>query len=280
MLRIGTAGWMYNDWKGVVYPAGEKDPLVFMSFLLDVLEINATFYRPPTKPMARSWVRRVTHNSEFRFTLKASRVWTHKGTAGEDVSAYLNVCSIFQEENRFGGILFQFPWKFERTPENLNYLLHITEPFRNFPRIVEVRHRSFESQNFLRFLEENSLSLANIDQPIFGKDFRPSAHVTHTPAYLRMHGRNYRHWIRHDEPWQRYDYLYSEEELSSWKAHIDRLLNQSDDVYVILNNHYRGQAVANCFQLKRMFGQAAPDPPATLMFQFPDSFPGAEYPRS
>ena len=59
---MGTAGWSYKDWEGVLYPKPhprEFDPLTFLSRYVDVVEVNSTFYRPVDPDVARRWVDRV-----------------------------------------------------------------------------------------------------------------------------------------------------------------------------------------------------------------------------
>src|SRR5215204_7057458 len=89
-IHIGPAGWSYKDWKGVVYPhkAGSKlDPLSYLAQFFDTIEINSSFYRPPTPSTTKSWARRVAANPAFTFTAKLHRVFTHergKATANDD----------------------------------------------------------------------------------------------------------------------------------------------------------------------------------------------------
>jgi uncharacterized protein YecE (DUF72 family) len=80
MIRIGTAGWEYPDWYGVVYPkkrSARFDPLAAMSEIFDTIEINSTFYRTPSPRAAESWARRIAANPAFLFTLKLPRTFTH-----------------------------------------------------------------------------------------------------------------------------------------------------------------------------------------------------------
>jgi len=85
--------------------------------------------------------------------------------------------------------------------------------------------------------------------------------VTSKIAYVRLHGRNYEKWFAHTESWERYNYLYSREELEPW---VDRIqtMAQSKETYVITNNHFRGQAVVNAADLKAAMGQGGRVPPA------------------
>ena len=84
-IRVGTAGWSYEDWNGIVYP--EKpgrgfDQLGMMASLFDTNEINSTFYRIPDPRMTEGWARRVAHNPRFAFTAKLFRGFTHERKAG------------------------------------------------------------------------------------------------------------------------------------------------------------------------------------------------------
>ena len=83
MIRVGVAGWDYADWNGIVYPAGAGrgfDRLAWVARLVDVVEINSTFYRPAAPRVAESWLRRTESLREFTFTAKAHRSCTHETT--------------------------------------------------------------------------------------------------------------------------------------------------------------------------------------------------------
>jgi uncharacterized protein YecE (DUF72 family) len=112
------------------------------------------------------------------------------------------------------------------------------------------------------------VSWVNVDQPLFHDSVKPSDTVTGPIAYARFHGRNYEKWFSHDESWERYNYLYSREELTPW---IDRIssMARSHDTYVITNNHFRGQAIVNAGELKRGLGLDGSVPPQ-LKEHYPD----------
>ena len=81
IIRIGPAGWSYKDWEGVVYPQkpGKNfDPLVYLARFFNTIEINSSFYRPPTVSTTESWARRVASNKSFTFTAKLHRLFTHE----------------------------------------------------------------------------------------------------------------------------------------------------------------------------------------------------------
>jgi uncharacterized protein YecE (DUF72 family) len=73
MIRFGTAGWMYKDWEGIVYPADKPpgfDPLHFLAQYFTTVEVNSTFYGPALPKTAEKWIARVSDFPDFRFTAK------------------------------------------------------------------------------------------------------------------------------------------------------------------------------------------------------------------
>jgi uncharacterized protein YecE (DUF72 family) len=263
-MRFGVAGWDYKDWWGVVYPAVRPrrfDPLSFLSRYFDTIEINSTFYNPGSSSAATNWARRVRHNSEFMFTAKLWRRFTHdrgKAWTPEEVDQTKATLAALADAGRLGCVLAQFPWSFKYNPESLEWLGDVLGAFSEFPRSVEVRHSSWNDPAFYAWLAERDVGVVNVDQPLFGKSIRPDAKLTAATGYVRLHGRNYENWFRDTaETHERYDYLYTAEELNGWLDRIHELAKRARDVYVITNNHYRGQAPANAAMLKRMHG--APD---------------------
>ena len=122
-----------------------------------------------------------------------------------------------------------------------------------------------------RLLGDHRAAFCNIDQPLFEDSIKPSA-VSTTPdfAYVRLHGRNYKNWFREDAGRDdRYDYLYAADELEEWITRIKDLGTKSGKVYVITNNHYRGQAMANALQIRNMITGEKVDIPDLLLEKYP-----------
>ena len=266
-IRVGPAGWSYKDWEGTVYPphGSRFDHLAYLADWFDTIEINSSFYRIPPATHAKSWVRRVAANSEFRFTAKSYRGFTHEKNplSPEETAAFREFLDPLAAAGRLGCVLHQFPWSFRNTPESRGRLRELIDAFREFPQVVEVRHGSFQSDEFVGFLRELDAGFANVDQPLFSDSVAPATVVTGEVAYARFHGRNYQKWFAHEESWERYDYLYSREELEPWVGRI-RTMAAENDVYVITNNHFRGQAIVNAGDLKRELGQSAALPPQVV----------------
>ncbi|MDP9193306.1 MAG: DUF72 domain-containing protein [Acidobacteriota bacterium] len=263
-IRVGPAGWSYPDWEKVVYPPhGSKfDHLAYLSSFFDTIEINSPFYRVPPASHAKSWIRRVAENPDFRFTTKVFRGFTHEkaALAEDDVAAFRNYLDPLMDANRLGAILLQFPWSFKNTPEAIDKLTALFRAFESYPKALEVRHSSFQNQEFTSFLDEHDVSWVNVDQPLFNDSVKPADAVTGPLAYVRFHGRNYQKWFAHEESWERYNYLYSKEELQPWVTRIESMA-ESKDVFVITNNHFRGQAIVNAGDLEESLGLRSKLPP-------------------
>jgi uncharacterized protein YecE (DUF72 family) len=274
-VRIGTAGWMYKDWEGIVYPPARRsfDRLEFMASLFDTSEINSTFYRIPPPSMARDWARRVAHNSLFLFTAKLYRAFTHERNAtGQDEQAVAEAMGALADAGRLGCVLVQVPMSFHRTPENRDALEKIFERFGSFPMAAEFRHFSWNTPETLRFLEDRRVGFVNIDQPRLKGNLPGTSYVTGPIAYYRFHGRNAAKWFGpNTSNEERYNYLYNEKELEPWAERIreGRAGRADANAFAVMNNHFRGQAVANALQLQQMLIGETRSVPESLRETYP-----------
>jgi uncharacterized protein YecE (DUF72 family) len=273
---IGTAGWSYKDWEGVVYPAQKgRDfhALYFLGQYINIVEINSTFYRPPVMRISLSWVKKVEGFEDFLFAVKIHRIFTHnrKDFSHKEVDEFKLGIEPLVTAGRLAAILLQFPWSFANTVANMNYLIKLFELFSGFPLALEVRHGTWADSQFCELLAEHKVCFVNIDQPLINNSIAPSAIVTHPEfSYVRLHGRNYKDWFRDGAGRDaRYNYLYSKSELDEWVDRIRNLGTKSDKVFVITNNHYRGQAMTNALQIKNMVTGEKLEVPDTLLAEYP-----------
>lgn len=272
MVRIGPAGWSYRDWWGPVYPVPRPtkfDELAWLARYFDTIEVNSTFYRPATRSTALRWAQRVASNDRFRFTVKLWQRFTHERDSrwsAADSSETRNAITALQEDGRLGAVLAQFPWSFKRDARNRAWLDALTKEFADLPLVIEIRHDSWNTPEFYASLSERGVGFVNIDQPPHSHGIEPSARATSQTGYVRVHGRNAANWFREDAGVNdRYDYLYSAAELLPWADRVRQISLFADEIYVITNNHFEGQAVANAVMLTSMLsGRPAPAPPPTL----------------
>jgi len=273
---IGTAGWSYPDWEGIVYPEEKTaafHPLVFLAQYINIVEINSTFYRPPSIRISFSWIKRVENYPDFLFSVKLHQIFTHqrKDFTQKDADDFKLGIEPLRANNRLASILIQFPWSFARTASNIEYLTRLFGLFTDYPLALEVRHSSWNRPDFYELLTEYKVCFCNIDQPIFQSSIKPSSTITNPKfSYVRLHGRNYKNWFKQDAGRdERYNYLYTKDELEEWINRIKDLGKESSKVFVITNNHYRGQALANALQIKNMVTGEKLDIPDLLLVQFP-----------
>jgi len=273
-IRFGPAGWSYDDWNGIVYPAHRPHGFheaEYLASFFDTIEINTTFYHPPRAEISRSWIRRVQHNPNFRFTAKLWQRFTHDRAASrQDERVFKQGVEPLLEAGLLGALLMQFPWSFKNNKENREYVGGLVMQFMEFPLVLEVRHESWNTPEVYRMLHELGVGFCNIDQPVIGRSIRPSGRSTSPLGYVRLHGRNYEHWFTSSEhPEERYDYLYSVGELEDWAERIRHVAEAAETTYVITNNHFRGKAVANALQLISIVRNQTVPVPAALAAEYP-----------
>jgi uncharacterized protein YecE (DUF72 family) len=275
IIRIGPAGWSYKDWETVVYPQkpGKNfDPLEYLARFFNTIEVNSSFYRPLAPSTTEARAKRVAHNKAFTFTAKLHRLFTHeRGKATrKDEKEFREGMTPLVKAKKLGAILLQFPWSFKNTDEDRVYLTKLLEKFSDYPLVLEVRHTSWNNESVYEWLEERGVGICNIDQPVFKRSIRPAARTTSPVGYVRMHGRNYQNWFRDKAPRdERYNYLYSLDELDPWLTRIKQVAKQTRETYVITNNHFRGQAAVNALEIKAALEEELVPAPQPLFQHYP-----------
>jgi len=275
-LRIGPAGWSYPDWAGVVYPgrrpAGFHEAAYLAEFF-DVIEINSSFYQPIRPEHALLWLERVSANPRFLFTAKLWQRFTHDPSPNsEDERAVRGGFDVLREAGRLGAVLLQFPFSFHRSPETMLYLETLLRRFSDYPLVVEVRHASWRARETFDLLRERGAGFCNIDQPVIGHSLEPSAEATSAVGYVRLHGRRYDTWFSDDAalpPHERYNYLYSQQELAPWVSRIRKVAEHAPRTFVVANNHYLGKGVVNALQLISLLKGEKVKVPETLRQHYP-----------
>ena len=255
-IRVGPAGWSYSDWSGYVYPSPRPKGFHEASYLaefFDTIEINTSFYQPLRPDHAALWLERIAANTTFLFTAKHWQRFTQDPSASaEDERAVRAGFDVLHKEGKLGAVLLQFPFSFHCTRETVAYLTAVLKRFADYPLVVELRHASWQTKETLELLREHHAGFCNIDQPLIGRSLVPSAEVTSPVGYVRLHGRRYDTWFSDDPAspaHERYNYLYSADELDPWVTRIRSISEHTRDTFVITNNHYQGKAVVNALQL-------------------------------
>ncbi len=276
-LRIGPAGWSYSDWAGYVYPTPRPKGFheaTYLAQFFDTIEINTSFYQPLNPEHAKQWIERVSANPRFVFTAKMWQKFTHDpGATAEDERAVRAGFDVLHEAGKLGAVLLQFPFAFHRNAETTDYLAALLKRFADYPLAVEVRHATWNDPEVFALLREHQTAFCNIDQPVIGRSLAPSAEITSAIGYVRLHGRRYDTWFSDDPEvpqHERYNYLYSAEELAPWGNRIREVSEQTRQTFVITNNHYLGKAVVNALELISMLKATKVQVPEPLRLRYPE----------
>jgi uncharacterized protein YecE (DUF72 family) len=300
-IRIGTCSWADDALSKHLYPkglpAGER--LGYYAQHFDTVEVDSTYYRLPAEEMVQRWAERTP--DDFVMHVKAFGLMTRhpvklealppdlreeaptddKGRVerpsrefrGEVFRRFLEALEPLRSAGKLGGILFQFPSYVVFKDRSLGYLQWAREQIGDDGMLVEFRHVSWlddeHRDETLRFLEELRATHVIVDAPRIegAKNVAPTVLALTSPtAYVRFHGRNAETWNkRGGSASERFDYLYSDEELQEWVGPLRELAEGAEQAYAFFNNNAtspdgRGgrmaQAAANAKELQRLL-QAA-----------------------
>lgn len=249
---VGTSGYSFQDWKGTFYPATiqNRDMLPYYAGFFSVAEINATYYRIPGRRTFEAMLKKVRPG--FEFVVKTHQDMTHSRKAGEgEYRIYAESIAPLVDSGQLSGLLAQFPWSFQFSEANADYLLRMRDNLPSSPLVVEFRHASWLRDETYDLFRREGLVYCCVDEPRL-KGLLPSQEVVTSDnvAYVRLHGRNAKHW------WQggalRYDYSYSEEQLNEWAERLRRMGSKATKVFVLFNNCHLGQAAQNATVMKEM----------------------------
>jgi uncharacterized protein YecE (DUF72 family) len=293
-IKIGTSGYSYpgaspKGWYGAFYPdrkSKQFDELKYYSQIFNTCEINNTFYRPPSVTVAKSWADKTP--AEFTFAIKLWQKFTHpvrisrkkseeqwEPASQRDFDDFRAGILPLAEAGKLGVLLLQYPSGFHSSPENMEKIERTLRRFYDYPKVVELRHRSWneQSSDVKALLLENRASEVLIDEPKFATSIRQEAEAIGDIFYFRAHGRNAKAWWNPKESWQRYDYLYSREEVRRHAEKIKTAAGQSGikKAFAFYNNHARANAAANAIMLSQELDvRLNAMPPEAMVTKFPE----------
>jgi uncharacterized protein YecE (DUF72 family) len=271
-IACGIAGWSYPDWEGYVYPPGTRDRLAFVAPFVDMIEINSTFYSPPSPRNASSWFQRTAHLPGFFFTAKLHKDITHRGRIDPAiVRAFHAAFSPMAEAGRLRHLLAQFRYDFADNADAREHLAAIHEHFGSLAHVVlELRHNSWQSQDALAFLASQDITVANLDYPRSSTAFDLPRCTIGKDAYLRLHGRNTKAWFSKDAGRdETYNYAYTSREIEDIVLRATELASMSTSLTLVANNHYQGKELMNVLEIKAALTGKRVDVPPPLADRYP-----------
>jgi uncharacterized protein YecE (DUF72 family) len=272
-IRIGTCSWADDALVKHWYPKGVRsaeERLRYYAEQFSTVEVDSTYYRLPDEPMVARWAERtpdgfVMHVKAFgvmtRHPVKAEQLPTDLRDAvpvdergrvdrpprelrAEVFARFHDALEPLRSTGKLGGILLQFPPYIVAKDSSREYLSWAVDQLRGDRPLVEFRHRSWlDEENrapTLAFLEELGATNVVVDAPrTEAKNLVPTVVARTSPlAYVRMHGRNAATWnARGGSASDRFDYLYSDDELREWAGPLADLGRQVEEVYVLFNNN-------------------------------------------
>ncbi|MCE5199196.1 MAG: DUF72 domain-containing protein [Armatimonadota bacterium] len=255
MLYIGTSGFSYDDWVGTFYPekTPKKNMLAYYARVFPAVEINSTYYAIPPASSFAAMARNTPEN--FKFVVKAHKEMTHADQPEQGAfDAFFSAVEPLKEAGKLGCILVQYPWGFKRTHENEARLLELKDRVGGLPTVIELRNQEWAADETYDFLGNLGLGFCCVDEPELNGLMPRTATRTSGIGYVRFHGRNSEKWWQHDQAYERYNYLYPEEELQEWVPKVAAIDNGASDTYLFFNNHYKGKAADNARAFARMLG--------------------------
>ncbi len=254
-IHIGTSGYVFQDWRGEFYPKGlsQHKWLDYYANHFTVVEINATYYRLLPESSFESMIRKTP--DAFKFWVKVPSEVTHgKGDASKALNSFIESIRPLQSNNRLCGVLAQFPPSFKYSDQKLLYLRWLNEMTLDIPIAIEFRSDSWSNKPTHDTLKEWNLITVIPDLPALSGLPKPDIRISGNTGYVRFHGRNEHTWYD-SRAGDRYDYDYTEDELTNWLPVITEMDELAAHTYLFFNNCHAGQAVKNAKMMHRILSK-------------------------
>jgi uncharacterized protein YecE (DUF72 family) len=286
-IYCGTCGWTDRTLiQSGFYPSEAStaaERLKYYAQQFPLVEVDSTYYSPPSERNAELWAERTPSN--FTFNIKAYGLLTHHPvevrTLPKSVQAllpaslekkrlyaselppeamdllwrmHIEALRPLAEQGKLGCVLFQFPPWFRKNRDNVAYLEQLSDRL-PYPVAVEFRGGGWmdekRQRSTLQILERRGLAYVVVDEPQGFKTSVPPVIACTAPlAVLRFHGHNHENWEKRGiSATERFKYLYSEDELKTWISPVRELAQLADQVHALMNNCYSDYAVRNARQL-------------------------------
>lgn len=265
-IYVGTSSWAdHTDFYPPDLPGNRK--IQYYAQRFPIVEINSTFYRLMPARNFSLWAERTP--AHFIFDVKPYKqlTWHDRENPPDEAVARAFSESIqpLREAKKLGALHFQFPPWYAHSPRNLDYILRLREVYPEDRLSVEFRHRSWltgeATAEVVEALRQAGISLTVVDEPQVGTGSIPTVLEVTNPALVivRFHGRNAKTWyLRAKTTAERFDYLYTPEELREWVPRLGELAERAEEIHALFNNNARDYAVQNGRQLRLYLREGLP----------------------
>jgi uncharacterized protein YecE (DUF72 family) len=265
-IRIGVCSFADEGLLKHWYPRGVSSPkgrLAYYSERFDTVEVDSPFYHLPDPAVTGRWAQRTP--PEFLFHVKAHKSMTGHEEADQEraFSEFRASVEPLELSGKLRSILVQYHPRVVKSSEAKEELARVRPLLDPLVPLVEFRHRSWleddERADTLTFLEENGLAYVSVDAPPTRASnvLPPVAAATHRVAYVRFHGRNVKTWnIKAEKSSERFNWMYTPEELSEWVEKLHALAENADEVYAMFNNNRDDFAPRSAVLLRGLLDEA------------------------
>jgi uncharacterized protein YecE (DUF72 family) len=219
------------------------------------VEINSSFYRPPTPEQVAKMARRSP--AGFGFTLKVPKSVSHEFSP-DDLPAFERAADHMADAGKLLGLVLQFAESFRNTASNRAWVVQVGEALRPHRVAVEFRHRSWDASNLKEWMEHVRMDVVSVSVPDLPTLFPPGLRVANRRIYARLHSGNAENWYKDGK--LRYNFSYPEQTLRAWADGLRRAAEDdlADDALVFFNNCVTTQAVENARRLRDLLTDSAP----------------------
>ncbi|MEW5705896.1 MAG: DUF72 domain-containing protein [Actinomycetota bacterium] len=287
---IGTCSFTDRGFDGTFYPKGidPSERIAFYAQHFNTVEIDSSYYALPSERNSLLFDQRTPDDFIFHFKafglMTKHRVQTNQlgralsmhlppdyklpyvedppiGMLNQAFDMFYRALYPLKLAGKLGLVLFQYPPHFAKNNENKDYIRLCKEWMRDYQLAIEFRHNSWTSKDqlsdTLQFLQKHDLVYVSVDEPQFpsGSTIPPIAEATTNIAYVRFHGRNIKNWFRKNASVaERFDYLYTIEELKEWVPKIKNLASKTDQINIMFNNCMNTYPIQNARQIADLLG--------------------------
>lgn len=265
MIQIGLTGW--GDHPTLYSTATlSREKLFDYSGHFPIVEVDTSFYAIPSVASVEKWCNDTPSN--FQFVVKAYQGMTGhlRGdlpfeSRNDMINAFKECVDAFKRAGKLGMILVQFPPWYDCNSKNILYIRYIKEQLSDYPIAIEFRNQTWYSDSMkdktLQFLKEIQCIHTVCDEPQAGTGSVPLVPIaTADKVLLRIHGRNIHGWRNagNTANWRevRFLYDYNEEELQGLAQYVQKLQQQSKEVFVLFNNNSGHHAASNAKRLQQI----------------------------
>jgi len=265
-VRLGTCSFADEGLLKAWYPRGvsmSRARLRYYAERFDTTEVDSPYYHLPDPGVTRNWAQRTP--PEFTFHVKAHKTMTfHEGEPTDDAFAeFRTSLRPLELSGKLRSVLLQYHPRFTKTPAAMAELERAPERLAPLVPLVEFRHRSWmepdERADTIAFLERTGLAYVSLDSPMTRASNVVARHAvaTHPVAYVRFHGRNAKTWnIKAEKSSERFNWMYSQDELEEWVPKLERLAGDADEVYAMFNNNRDDFAPRSAMLLRGLLDEA------------------------